>query len=49
MISIWLDPSKVENHYGNTPVYGLIFDDHITGPPAPSNVNSMQTGNSSLR
>jgi hypothetical protein len=27
VISIWLDPSKVDNHYGNTPIYGLIMDD----------------------
>jgi hypothetical protein len=26
VISIWLDPSKVENHYGNTPIYGLVMD-----------------------
>jgi hypothetical protein len=26
VISIWLDPSKVDNHYGNTPIYGLIMD-----------------------
>jgi hypothetical protein len=21
-ISIWIDPSKTENHFGNTPIYG---------------------------
>lgn len=21
-ISIWLDPSKIKNHFGNTPIYG---------------------------
>lgn len=26
VISIWLDPSKVSNHYGNTPIYGLVMD-----------------------
>ena len=26
VISIWLDPSRVENHYGNTPIYGLVMD-----------------------
>jgi len=20
--SIWIDPSKTENHFGNTPIYG---------------------------
>ena len=26
VISIWLDPSRTENHYGNTPIYGLVMD-----------------------
>ena len=26
VISIWLDPSKIENHYGNTPIYGVFTD-----------------------
>jgi hypothetical protein len=26
VISIWLDPSKIDNHYGNTPIYGLVMD-----------------------
>jgi len=26
VISIWLDPSKISNHYGNTPIYGLAMD-----------------------
>jgi hypothetical protein len=26
VISIWLDPSRIENHYGNTPIYGLVMD-----------------------
>jgi hypothetical protein len=26
VISIWLDPSKIENHYGNTPIYGVYMD-----------------------
>jgi hypothetical protein len=25
VISIWLDPSSVKNHYGNTPIYGLVM------------------------
>jgi hypothetical protein len=28
VISIWLDPSKINNHYGNTPIYGLVMDDN---------------------
>jgi hypothetical protein len=26
VISIWIDPSKIDNHYGNTPIYGLVMD-----------------------
>jgi hypothetical protein len=26
VISIWLDPAKLDNHYGNTPIYGLVMD-----------------------
>ena len=26
VISIWLDPSKVNNHFGNTPIYGTVMD-----------------------
>jgi hypothetical protein len=25
VISIWLDPSKINNHYGDTPVYGMVL------------------------
>lgn len=25
VISIWLDPSKIDNHYGDTPVYGMVL------------------------
>lgn len=27
VISILLDPSKVSNHYGNSPIYGLVMED----------------------
>lgn len=27
VISIWLDPSRIENHYGNTPIYGIVMED----------------------
>jgi hypothetical protein len=26
VISIWLDPSRIENHYGDTPIYGVVMD-----------------------
>jgi hypothetical protein len=28
VISIWLDPSRIDNHYGNTPIYGIVIDDY---------------------
>jgi len=27
VISIWLDPTKINNHYGNTPVYGTVTNE----------------------
>jgi hypothetical protein len=30
VISIWLDPAKVKNHYGNTPIFGIVFSKHET-------------------
>ena len=27
VISIWIDPTKVNNHFGNTPIFGLIQQD----------------------
>jgi hypothetical protein len=27
VISVWLDPSRIENHYGNTPIYGIVMDE----------------------
>jgi hypothetical protein len=32
VISIWLDEAKVNNHFGNTPIFGVIFM-HDKGPP----------------
>jgi hypothetical protein len=29
VISIWLDPAKVKNHYGDTPIFGVIFKHDI--------------------
>jgi hypothetical protein len=37
VISIWLDPAKIENHYGNTPIYGLVMD---TDKPRPGPIGS---------
>ena len=31
VISIWLDPAKINNHYGNTPIYGQVMSGHLTG------------------
>jgi hypothetical protein len=40
VISIWLDPSKIDNHYGNTPIYGIIIDENVNsqGPPKGNNL-----------
>jgi hypothetical protein len=35
VISIWLDPSRVENHYGNTPIYGIVMDEKPRPGPGP--------------
>jgi hypothetical protein len=38
IISIFPDPSKVNEHFGNTPIYGVIEtrpDENIRGPPPP--------------
>lgn len=43
VISIWLDPSKVDNHYGNTPIYGLVMDDR-EGRQGLMKSNSTQIG-----
>ena len=24
VISVWIDPTKIMNHYGNTPIYGMV-------------------------
>jgi hypothetical protein len=28
VISIWLDPSKINNHFGNTPIFGTVMNEH---------------------
>ncbi len=43
VISIWLDPSKVSNHYGNTPIYGLVMDDNEDKQPMLKS-NNTQVG-----
>ncbi len=43
VISILLDPSKISNHYGNTPIYGLVMDDREDTQPMLK-ANSTQAG-----
>src|SRR5919199_163097 len=33
VISIWLDPAKVKNHYGNTPIFGIVFKREMGSSP----------------
>jgi hypothetical protein len=35
VISIWIDPTRVEEHYGNTPIYGVVADERGFGPDGP--------------
>ena len=35
VISIWIDPKRVEQHYGNTPIYGVVADERGFGPGGP--------------
>ena len=35
VISIWLEPSKIESHYGNTPIYGIVMDEKPRPGPGP--------------
>jgi hypothetical protein len=42
VISIQLDPSKIDEHFGNTPIYGLVMDDHKFKPPSPPKVGIMK-------
>ncbi|SRR6266540_4121927 len=39
VISIWVDPSKVDNHFGNTPIYGNIMKPDFR----PERLNSNST------
>lgn len=43
VISIWLDPSEINNHYGNTPIYGLVMNDSEDRRPMLKS-NSTQMG-----
>jgi hypothetical protein len=41
VISIWLDPSRIENYYSNTPIYGVVMD--VDKPrPGPAGVYDLQ-------
>jgi hypothetical protein len=46
VISIWLDPSKVNNHFGNTPIYGTVIEEHGYRQGHLKD-NNIQMGNSS--
>ncbi len=32
VISIWIDPSRIEEHYGETPIYGVVADERGFDP-----------------
>src|SRR5919108_754488 len=38
-ISIWLDPSKVQNHFGSTPIFGTVFQPFSNFGPGPPRMN----------
>jgi hypothetical protein len=40
VVSIWIDPSMVDNHFGNTPIYGTIMKPDAGFDRANSNSNS---------
>jgi hypothetical protein len=40
IISIWLDPAKLKNHFGNTPIYGIVFKRNVGAPPPPPNMGA---------
>jgi hypothetical protein len=44
VVSIWLDPSTIDSHYGNTPVYGIVNEDVDEHRPDPLKGNSTQMG-----
>ena len=35
VISIWIDPTRVEQHYGNSPIYGVVSNERGFGPGGP--------------
>ena len=39
-ISIWLDPGKIQSHFGSTPIFGTVFEpfSNFRGPPPPMNM-----------
>src|ERR671933_2510127 len=36
VISIWLDQSKLKNHFGNTPIYGIVLEPRFGARVGPS-------------
>jgi|SRR5215212_2230438 hypothetical protein len=49
VISIWLDPAKVKNHYGNTPIFGIVFKREMGPRPPVSLLPPPQTSNMPIR
>ncbi len=49
VISIWLDPAKVNNHYGNTPIFGIVFKREMGPRPPVSLLPPPQTSNMPIR
>ena len=48
VISIWLDPTKVNGHFGDSPIYGIVFtekDFENYSPREPQNENSTTLAN----
>ncbi|HYY86475.1 MAG TPA: hypothetical protein VE594_05160 [Nitrososphaeraceae archaeon] len=41
LVTIWVDPAKVENHFGDTPIYGTIS----SGDDSPKRIESNSTWN----
>jgi hypothetical protein len=46
VINIWLDPVKVKNHFGETPIYG--FMEKKPGTQMYTRPNNTQTGNNNM-
>lgn len=38
-ISIWLNPSRIQNHFGSTPIFGTVFQPFSNFGPGPPRMN----------